>query len=210
MSSTLADEFAPNMKGYELEKIPRLIRQLDEAMAETDAALPKQRSGGLAPEELAKLSTNEVLTVTAMLERAGCKPENPDARCVCEEDGPRKHDLAALTIKISDAMNEDGISMYALQGFGRAAISLHQGLGLVPSSEEDGTDWSSFSLQELYYLDAVIRKAEGRALTPPVLGIVCRVCGYSSEGPASSMAGCPVGCSKVTPKAVDYFSTINR
>lgn len=206
----VSNEFAPQMKGYELEKIPRLMRQLDEALIETENALPKQRTGGLSDAQLRRLSTNEVLTVTAMLERAGCKPDNPDARCVCEQEGEKKHDLAALTIKITEALGEDGIAMYALQGLGRAVLALHQGLGLVPSTSDDGTDWTTFTTEELYYLDAIVRKAEGRPMQPPVMGIICRVCGYSSEGPASSMQACPVGCSKLTPAPVDFSQTINR
>jgi hypothetical protein len=200
LSSILADEFAPNMKGYELEKIPRLLRQLDEALEETDAALPKHRTGGLTHEQQARLSTNEVLTVMAMLERAGCKPDTPDRECVCKEDGANKHDLAAMTVRISESLTQDNINLYGLQGLAKATLALHQGLGLVPWSDEDGIDWKSFSKEELYYLDAVVRKAEGRPLVPPVMGIPCRVCGYSTEGPASSMRACPVGCSAKTPR----------
>ncbi len=83
--------------------------------------------------------------------------------------------------------------MYGLLGLAAAALALHKGLGLKPSTTEDGTNWSTFSTQELYYLDAIVRKAKGTPPQPPTNGIKCVVCGYST-GVAGDMTACPVGC----------------
>ncbi len=187
------------MKGYELGRVPRILTLLDAAMVETQAALPKAANGILTLLEVDRLSLNEVLTVRAMLERAGCRPDNPERRCVCEE---READLAALTRRIADALKEEHITLYGLQGLSNAALELHKGLGLKPSSEDDGTDWTTFTTPELYYLDAVIRKAKGAPLTPPTNNIRCRVCNYSTSN-IGDMNNCPVGCPNIPTPGQD-------
>ncbi len=187
------------MKGYELGRVPRILTLLDAAMQETQEALPKTASGVLTPLEEDRLSLNEVLMVRAMLERGGCKPDNPERRCVCEE---REEDLSALTRRIADALKEEHITLYGLQGLSAAALELHKGLGLKPSTEEDGTDWTTFSTQELYYLDAVIRKAKGAPLKPPTNNIRCTVCNYSTTN-IGDLDNCPVGCPNIPAPGPD-------
>jgi hypothetical protein len=193
ISQILADEYAPNMKGYELGRVPKILAQLDKALDETEAALPKQVKDTLAPDEMRRLSVNEVIRANALLTRAGCRPDNPERGCVCEE---RAHDLAALTKRISESLSEEGTKLYGLQGLANAVLELHKQLGLTPSTAEDGTDWGSFGVEDLYYLDAVVRKAKGHPLRPPTHGIKCNVCGYSTAGPGE-MTECPVGCPRI-------------
>ncbi len=178
------------MKGYELERVPKRIEMLDAALTETQAALPKEAKGVLGPLEIDRLSINEVITVRAMLERNGCRPDNPERGCICEE---REEDLAAVTKRIASALTEEHVSLYGLLGLAAAVLALHKGLGLTPSTEDDGTDWSLFSTEDLYYLDAIIRKAKGNSLKPPTNNIRCNVCGYS-ESSVGRMNNCPVGC----------------
>ncbi len=193
ISQVLADPYHPNMKGYELERVPKRIEALDAALVETQAALPKEAKGVLGPLEIDRLTLNEVITVRAMLERAGCRPDNPERGCICEE---READLHAVTTRIAAALSEEHVSLYGLLGLAAAVLALHKGLGLTPSTEDDGTDWTTFSTEDLHYLDAIIRKAKGSPLKPPTNGIRCSVCEYSTAN-IGRLNNCPVGCPNI-------------
>jgi hypothetical protein len=160
------------------------------ALRETAAALPQAAIGVLQANELARLAPDEIVTTRRLLERAGCRTDEKRRGCVCEE---READLAKLTKRIASSLGEEGITLYGLQGLAGAVLELHKGLGLVPSTTDDGTDWSVFTLPELFYLDAVMRKAIGKPLRPPTPPMVCSVCGGVGMGDYF-IGGCPVGC----------------
>jgi hypothetical protein len=185
IQQVLGDEFHPNMRGYELRGVPKLLNRLELALKETAAALPQAAIGVLQANELARLAPDEIVTTRRLLERAGCRTDEKRRGCVCEE---READLAKLTKRIASSLGEEGITLYGLQGLAGAVLELHKGLGLVPSTTDDGTDWSAFSLPELFYLDAVMRKASGKPLRPPTPPMVCSVCG------GGGIKYCPVGC----------------
>lgn len=199
ISAVLNDDDAPHLKGFDLEKIPKLLQLLDEAIVETHAAIPREdKRRGLDPVAMARLSVHEIQTTQALLQQAGYKERKLEG-CPCELE---KHDsdLNAMTKRIAEALSEEGINMHNLGGLARATLALHKGLGLVPVQADDGIDWESFDLEQLHYLHAVVSKAEGRAMSPPVGGISCPVCGYSAGGAGadSTRRNCPMGCSPLS------------